>query len=265
MRWIKAYPTLLRAFWARSLEYRGQSIIWILSGILPLIMMMVWLAIADQQAGPVAGYDQAGFISYYLAVIFLRRMIGVWIIWDLDRDIRLGSLSPQLLRPIDPVHMHLTRMLALRPLQVIIVGPPIALAAWLLGARYDWSLTAVFFVVVTVFGALLIEFFAQMVIGALGFWMTQALAVVNAWFYLRSLFSGWIVPIDLFPPTITAALVYLPFRYMLSFPVEIALGRLSLAQIGQGLLTQYSWALAFFIVYRLLWRRGLRRYGAVGA
>jgi ABC-2 type transport system permease protein len=46
LRWLRAYPTLLRVYWARSLEYRGQMLVYILSGILPLIMMMVWLTIA---------------------------------------------------------------------------------------------------------------------------------------------------------------------------------------------------------------------------
>lgn len=264
MRWIRAYPTLLRAFWARALEYRGQSIIWILASVLPLIMMLVWLTIADQ-GGPVAGYDRQGFISYFLAVVFMRRMVGVWIIWDLDRDIRQGMLSPQLLRPIDPVHMHFTRILSLRPLQIILVGPPLALAALLLGAQYQLTAINVITAVVAVFGAIFIEFFAQMLIGALAFWITQAIAVAEAWFYVRSLLSGWIIPIDLFPPAVTAALTYLPFRYMLSFPVEIVLGRLSLLQIVQGLLVQFGWALTLFIFYRLLWRRGLRHYGAVGA
>lgn len=264
-RWLKAYPALLRAYWARALEYRGQVIIWILSSVLPLIMMMVWLAITEQQGQPVAGYDQTAFISYYLAIIFMRRMTGVWIIWDLDRDIRQGMLSPQLLRPIDPAHNHFARILALRPLQVILIGPPIAIASFLLGAQYDLSPASLFFVLVAILGGTLIEFLAQMAIGALAFWITQALAVAEAWLLLRAFFSGWIIPIDLFPPAITEALFYLPFRYVLSLPVEIVLGRLSLYEVILGITVQYGWVIGLFILYRLLWLRGLKQYGAVGA
>lgn len=265
MRWLKAYPTLLRVYWARTLEYRGQIIIWILASVLPLVMLLVWLTIAQEKGGPVGGYDQATFISYYLAVIFVRRLTGVWIIWDLDQDIRKGNLSAQLLRPLDPAHYFLARILAGRPLSILLVGPPVAVASLLLGAQYDLSPQNLILAFTAVAGALLIEFFSQMLMGALTFWMSQTLAVAESWFWLRNFFSGWIIPIDMFPPAVTAALIYLPFRYTLSFPVEIILGRLALSQIGQGLLIQYGWVLLFFVGYRWLWQRGLKRYSAVGA
>lgn len=263
MRSLKAYPTLLRAFFNLSLEYRGQVIIWILSGVLPLVMMMVWLSLTE--AGPVQGYTAQDFISYYLMVILIRRMCGVWIIWDLNRDIRQGSLSPQLLRPLHPVHLHLTRTLARHPLQLVLVGPPLVAAAILLGAQYTMPLSYLPLLLITMFGAILIEFFVQMCIGSTAFWITQATAVMEVWFYIRALLSGWVVPLDLFPPAVTNALQYLPFRYILSLPLEITLGRLDLADIGFGLAVQYSWVLFFFLLCRLLWTRGIREYSAVGA
>ena len=263
MTWIKAYPTLLKAYWARALEYRGQILIYILSGILPLIMMLVWLSIAED--GPVAGYDATGFISYYLIVILMRRLAGAWIVWDMDHDIRKGALSPQLLKPIHPIHHLFARVVASKPVQVMLVGPPVVVAAILLGARYDLSIGSLLLTALAAFGALLIEFFAQAIIGTAAFWITQATSLAEAWFLIRALFSGWIIPIDLFPPAITGALMFLPFRYTLSFPIEIILGRLSLAQIGLGLAIQFAWAAALFIAFRLMWQRGLRHYGAVGA
>jgi ABC-2 type transport system permease protein len=263
MIWLKAYPTLLKAYWARALEYRGQIIIWILSSILPLIMMLVWLTISDQ--GPVAGYDAIDFVSYFLMVTLVRRLTGAWIIWDMDSDIRKGTLSPQLLKPIHPIHHLFARVLASKPLQMILVGPPVAIAALLLGARYDLSIGSLLLATLAAFGALLIEFFAQAIIGTTAFWITQATSLAEAWFLVRALLSGWIIPIDLFPPAITSVLTVLPFRYALSFPIEIMLGRLSLAQIGQGLAIQFGWVTIAFLAYHGLWRRGLRHYGAVGA
>jgi ABC-2 type transport system permease protein len=263
MKWIKVYPALLRAYWARALEYRGQILIWILASILPLIMMMVWLTVSDQ--GPVAGYTATGFVSYFLMITLMRRLTGAWIIWDMDNDIRKGTLSPQLLKPIHPVHHLFTRVLASKPLQAILVGPPIAIASIALGAQYDLSIRALVLTLLAVFGALLIEFFAQAIIGTTAFWITQATSLAEAWFLLRALLSGWIVPIDLFPPALSGVLMWLPFRYCLSFPNEIVLGRLQPEQIAAGLLIQYGWAAAFAFAFHLLWRRGLRHYGAVGA
>lgn len=263
MTWIRAYPALLRAYWARALEYRSQILIYILSSVLPLVMMMVWLTISEQ--GPVAGYDSTGFISYYLMVTLMRRMTGAWIIWEMDNDIRKGTLSPQLLKPLNPIHHLFVRVVASKPIQLLLVGPPVAIAAIALGARYDLSPGRLALMLLAAAGALLIEFFAQAIVGTTAFWITQATSLAEAWFLIRALFSGWIIPIDLFPPAISSALMYLPFRYILSFPVEISLGRLTPVQIGAGLAIQFAWVAAFYLAYRALWRRGLKHYGAVGA
>ncbi len=264
MSWIKAYPTLLKAYWARSIEYRGQLIIWILSSVLPLIMMMVWITVSAQN-GPIAGYDSIGFISYYLMVTFFRRLTGAWIIWDMDHDIRQGDLSPQLLKPINPIHHLFTQVLASKPLQVIIVGPPILIASILLGAQYDLSPASLLFTLIAAWGGLLIEFFVQAVIGTAAFWITQSIALAEAWFWVRAFLSGWIIPIAVFPPAIAQPLMVLPFRYCLSFPIEIILGRLTLDQIAFGFIVQVAWVILFAVTFRVLWKRGLKLYGAVGA
>lgn len=264
MSWLKTYPTLLKAYWARALEYRGQIIIWILSSVLPLVMMMVWISVSDT-TGPIAGYNSAGFISYYLMVTLFRRLTGVWIIWDMDHDIRQGTLSPQLLKPLNPIHHLFTRVLASKPLQLILVGPPIFIASVLLNAHYDLSVSSIALALAATAGGLLIEFFAQALVGATAFWITQSLALAEAWFWIRALLSGWIIPIGVFPAWLHEPLQVLPFRYCLSFPIEIMLGRLTLDQIAFGLIVQYAWVIGLSAAFRLMWRRGLRLYGAVGA
>jgi ABC-2 type transport system permease protein len=57
----------------------------------------------------------------------------------------------------------------------------------------------------------------------------------------------------------------LPFRWMVSFPVETALGRLGPADVLAGYAAQLGWIVAAGILLRLVWRAGIRRYSAVGA
>jgi ABC-2 type transport system permease protein len=260
---LRAYAALLKAYWMRALEYRGVILIWILSGILPLVMLMVWLTISA--AGPVAGYDSTAFISYYLMVILVRRMTGVWIIWDMDREIRLGELSFYLLKPFHPIHHHLARILAGKPIQLLLVGPPLLVAAIVLHARYDLSVWTIGLSALAMSGGLLIEFLVQAILSTTAFWITRATSLAEVWFLIRALLSGWVVPIDLFPPAVTHALAYLPFRYVLSFPIEILLGRVAPDQIAYGLVIQWLWIIGLGFAFFALWQRGLKRYGAVGA
>lgn len=266
MRLLKTYAALLRAYFALTLTYRAMLFIWILSGVLPLIMMAVWIVVAQQDpAGEVGGFSRLDFISYYLAVVVVRRLTGAWIIWDLDEDIRMGTLATHLLRPLDPFHRYFAMPFSEKPLEFFLVFPPVAIAAALLGAQYDLAITNLVWVGLAIFGGICIELMVQLTIGMLAFWITQMLSIVNVWFYVRAFLSGWLVPLALFPDGLREALVYLPFRYMLSFPVEMLLGQLPPADILLGFAMQWLWVALFFVTYRLLWRKGIRHFSAVGA
>lgn len=261
---LRAYPTLLRIYWARTLEYRVQILIWILSGAVPLVMLAVWLSLA--QEGPIGSFDAGTFVGYYLAAIFLRRMTGVWIIWDLSRDIRTGGLSARLLRPLHPLHYDLARTLASRPLQALLVGPPIALALWLYpGRQLDLSALNLLRVAAATGMALLLEFFFQYAIGLTAFWTSQAVAFHEVWFFIKALGSGYVIPLALMPEGIRRLLDWTPFPMMLSFPLEMLLGRLSPEQAARGFLVQSLWLLFAVLLVAGLWRQGIRRYEAFGA
>ena len=52
---------------------------------------------------------------------------------------------------------------------------------------------------------------------------------------------------------------------MLAFPVELVLGKLSVAEIQRGLVAQAVWILLGFGLLSLVWGRGAKRYAAVGS
>jgi ABC-2 type transport system permease protein len=57
----------------------------------------------------------------------------------------------------------------------------------------------------------------------------------------------------------------LPFRWMLAFPVEVMLGRADGRDLLIGVGMQAFWLALAFLTMRVVWRRGVRRYSAVGA
>ena len=57
----------------------------------------------------------------------------------------------------------------------------------------------------------------------------------------------------------------LPFAWTLNFPVLLLLGRLTPQETWRGLAIQVIWLVLSVFLVRLVWRAGVRRYGAVGA
>src|SRR5207248_1153487 len=97
----RAYPTLLRIGLAEAVAYRAEFIVWMLSMTMPLVMLALMSAVARE--APVGRFDQAGFVSYYLVTLIVRQMSGAWVVWEMVREIREGTLSLRLLRPLHPL------------------------------------------------------------------------------------------------------------------------------------------------------------------
>jgi ABC-2 type transport system permease protein len=143
---------------------------------------------------------------------------------------------------------------------------PISVASLLvMGAdqvTHDPALLAVF--LASVLAAWLINFLAMAIIAVAGFYVESSVSLFQVWFGLYMVLSGYIVPLDLFPGWLASLAKVLPFRFMLSAPVETLLGRFdrlgALAHLGASA----AWAAGLLVVLVLFWRKGVRRFNAYG-
>ena len=256
-----------RALWTHAFAiettYRAEIIIWMISGSLPLIMLFVWMSLAE--AGPMGGYDAQDFAAYFLLVFLIRQLTVVWVVFELEREIRLGELSPKLLKPIDPFWVYVSHHLSAQTVRLPLVIPIFAVGIWLSGANLSFSLLNMFVFSLALAFAWTVRFNLLYSIGLLSFWTDQTIALNNLVFTVFTVLSGMLIPIDLFPEGLRGVINFTPFPYLIDFPVRVMLGRVEGAALLTGLAIQVFW-IAVFVALRLtLWRNGLKRYGAVGA
>ena len=122
---IRKYAALIRSAWAISMEYRAEQLVWIMTMLLSVIMMLVWLSIS--RAGPVNGFTSGDFVAYYMVGLIVRQLTGAWTSYEMGNEIREGTLSPQLLRPIHPVHRHVAANLAEKAMRMTLLVPLVSL------------------------------------------------------------------------------------------------------------------------------------------
>jgi ABC-2 type transport system permease protein len=113
--------------------------------------------------------------------------------------------------------------------------------------------------------AFLVRFLLEWTLALAAFWTTRVNAINQVYFILMLFLAGQIAPLTLFPQWIQILADILPFRWMLGFPVELVLGRLTQFQALEGLVAQVIWVILSLVLVRLVWRAGLRVYSAVGA
>ncbi len=261
---LKKYAALMRRAMGVMLEYRVSMLIWMLTSSFPLIMLAVWLSLA--QDGPIGSYNAGDFVAYYLMALYVREMTSVWVAWDLDYDIRHGDMSVKLLHPIHPIHEYISYNLADKLMRIVLMTPLIILAAWLIpGVHYAAAPLNLVLFVLALAAALFLRFMLTYVLGLLSFWISQALTLQDIQWMLFLLLGGTVAPIDLLPGWLGTIAYYSPFRFMLSFPIEIMLGRLSTSALIEGFLICAGWMILLQLLNVVVWRRGLREFSAFGA
>ncbi len=57
----------------------------------------------------------------------------------------------------------------------------------------------------------------------------------------------------------------LPFKYTFGYPIEVLAGSLSTQDLLTGLGLQAVWTAVGVLLVAVVWRFGVRRYGAVGS
>jgi viologen exporter family transport system permease protein len=263
LRTVRALPTLLRVGLAEAVAYRAEFVVWLLSTNMPLVMMALWTAVARD--APVGRFEQRDFVAYFLAALVVRLLTGAWVIWELNYEIRQGTLAFRLLRPLHPLLAYACENVAAMPLRIALSLPIALTLLFTVGAArvtHDPVLLAIF--PVTVLGAWLITFLAMSIVGALAFYVDSAGSVFELWMGLFGVFSGYLVPLDLFPGWVTAFARFLPFRYMLAFPVELLIGMQTRTRALVELGVQWSFVGLLLLGALGAWRLGLRRFAAFG-
>lgn len=260
---LRALPTLLRVGFAEGVAYRAELVVWILSTTMPFIMLALWSAVARD--GPVGRFGPAEFTTYFLATFIVRQLTGSWISWQINFEIRHGTLSARLLRPLHPAIAYAAESLAILPLRFAAALPVVVLALALGSAAAlprgvaTWALWFV-----AILGAWAVGFLASFSIGCLAFRIESSLKVMDVWLVLFWVASGYLVPIELFPEPARRVLDWLPFRYQIGLPVEILTSAHAPAAAVALVVRQWLWVLALGGLAVLSWRSGVRRYAAYG-
>ncbi|SBT44237.1 ABC transporter permease [Micromonospora narathiwatensis] len=260
---LTAYPALVRSATLVAVTYRGRIALSVLTVFFPLLMMAVWLTVVAE-GGPPAGWSTGDFLSYYAAATLLWNLTGDRVVWQWDADLRSGDLSVRLLRPVHPFHQYASGDLGHRLLFLTMLVPALVLAA-LLVPGLDYPVTPGRLVAVA--AAVVLAYALSLVMAStfalIGFWSTQASNVWLLWWGLGSFASGWVAPLALMPDWLRTAALVLPFRTAMGFPVELLMGRLDAGQAAYGFAVGLGWLAVFGLLYRVAWRRGVRRYQAV--
>ena len=259
------YLQQFKTTFATMVQYRASLFIWMIGHVLePLVYLVVWTVVSEGGGGSAGDYTTAQFAGYFIMLMLVENVSYTWIMYEYEYRVREGGLSFVLLRPVHPIHADIADNVSSK----LITLPIMIFSAFVLSLLFQpvfrITLWAAVLFVPALLSAFLLRFLLEWTLALVAFWTTRVGAVNQTYFVLILFLSGQIAPLSLFPAPIQVAADILPFRWMIGFPVELILGRLSIVDAATGLLAQLVWILLAGLLLRTVWRAGVRVYSAVG-
>jgi ABC-2 type transport system permease protein len=263
--YVDFYVSAMRTAIAANFQYRVANYFYMIGMLAePIIYLVVWSTIANQQGGEVGGFTPGEFAAYYIVWTLVRQMNIIFTPYGWESRIREGDLSQMLLKPIFPIHWDIATMAGWK-FVVIILWLPIALVLTLLfKPEIDPRPIDVAVFAVAIWGAYLVRTMIYWILGMVTFWTTRVGPLFQLVLTIELLLSGRLVPLQLMPEWAQALALKLPFMWCFGFPIEALIARLPVEQLLFGLAMQAFWIVVGAIGVRIVWHFAIRHYGAVG-
>ncbi len=272
LRTLRVHWFLLRTSLEERLIYRGDFAFATFVRFLPIITQIcLWGAIFGVGSGGperrLNGYTYHEMVAYYLLTMIGRAFSSMpGLARDISKEIRDGSLKRYLTQPVDLQVFYFWSRVAHKLVYYMVATVPFAILFWLCGSFFTHAPTALEWsaLLVSLAQAFLIGFLLDNLIGLSAFWLLEVGSISFIFMMLTYFLSGHMLPLDWLPGVLGQIVTFLPFQYLAYFPAAIMLGKFSPGELAVHLTAASGWILALWVLNRIVYAWGLRRYGAYG-
>jgi ABC-2 type transport system permease protein len=250
-----------------NLEYRLNYLIDAI--VQPIITSGVeitfWYAVfATSGQTTVGGFSRDSYLSYAILAAFIARISVNWMYeFRMVEEVESGTLNTLLVRPMNFFEYYLSQFMGYKLITtaVSLVVPVVAITA--LGLPLIWSrfvpamLLSVYYLVFL--------FILSFIVVTFAFHLTRIHSITVAKNLALWIFSGELLPLDLFPEPYRHFLISLPFANGVYVPVAYLSGRIDGSQLWFGAQSITIGIVVLTLIAVPLWRMGLKKYTGIGA
>lgn len=248
------------------LEYRVNFALIILSSILPLFALyFLWNEIYAGQV-EIRGMNFSQIFTYYILASLLTALLNSETAWNVSDEIRAGTLNNHLIRPYSYLGLQFTTYLSDQIVLIVLLICVFLLSnLFLRGILVPFaSLVHIVLFFINLSMATVLTFYVSYLIGLVAFFWEEIKGLFYFQVVVLQLFSGSIIPLDWYPASIGAVIKYLPFSYMVYFPIKIYLGQISADELLFNFGLMVVWIAVLHLTIKLIWRKGIKIYRGHG-
>lgn len=262
---LKATALATYKEWA---AYRSHMVVSVFVGpVFFLTQMFIWKAVYSTKT-TLSGLTLEQMLTYYGISAVIGYLTYDSADWNLQMLIRTGKFLTFMLRPLSHCYFALCQKIGHRILAFLIEFVPIFLIFFflfrieLIPAQPGWAILSICL-------SFILVFLTNYCIGITAFWLTKTEGIRRAFLVARDISAGSFIPLTFFPEAFQKVLFFLPFQFITYVPIRVFIGSYELAGISLTIPVivgvQFLATLVMFVVYKILWYFGIKRFTGVGA
>jgi ABC-2 type transport system permease protein len=249
----------------KHLAYRAANLAGIATNVFfGAVYVLVYQALFSGR-GEVGGFTVNDTVSYAVIAQSLLMVMSAFGNRELSEAIVKGTIAVDLARPID-FYQYWAAVDLGRAVYYFIFRaiPTFILGAMLFGVEWPAGLSVWLLFFVTLVLGMLVSFAFRFVTNSFAFWTSDARGILYLTNTVVLFFSGFIVPLNFFPPWLAALANALPFRGLAQMPINVYLGKMSAGEVLGFACQQIAWLIVLFLGGRFILTRMVRRVTLAG-
>jgi len=249
---------------ARQKAYISRLFAWLIADVFQFGVMTVILSATLKDN---SDFTSNEILIYYLFVTIISRITFDYTHERLIPQILNGDFSKHLLRPGGYLPVELGETLAEKLVRTLMTMPLLLILIYLGSSSYIFTklsnMQGLLFFLAIMLGST-ISFVVSNLFALLTFYVKQIYGLKSLYNNLIMILSGEYLPIRLMPPFVTGIILYSPFRYILSFPIEIMMGWIDIGTLWVDFVIGLIWLLFLSISTIILYKRSVLKFEAEG-
>ena len=249
----------------KNLAYRAANVAGIATNLFfGAVYVLVYRALFLGR-GEVGGFTVSDTVTYAVVAQSLLMVMSAFGNRELSEAIVKGTIAVDLARPLD-FYLYWAAVDLGRAVYYLLFR---AIPTFLLGALFfgvEWPAGPagwLRFLAAVVLG-MLVSFAFRFITNSFAFWTSDARGVLYLTNTVILFLSGFIVPINFFPPWLASIANALPFRGLAQAPIAVYLGKLSGVALLSFAVQQCAWLVVLTLGGRFMLTRMIRRVTLAG-
>jgi ABC-2 type transport system permease protein len=231
-----------------------------------IVQYYIWTAVYGDGSA-LNGMELSQMIRYFGAMTLIGYLTMDFADWNLSMLIRTGKFLTFALRPINHRFFALSQKVGHRVLGFLVEFIP-CLLIFIFLFRVNMMPSNIFWTVLSVILAYLMNFYVNYCLGMMSFWIVQARGIRAVVFLISGVFSGTLIPLVFFPQPLQIIQFFLPFQYISYVPAMVFLGEYSLGSIELSIplivMIQAIAVAVVFVISEVIYKAAIKRFTAVG-